>query len=88
MTISKQYQADIWGRREIPEWLDRCETVDVFINRFTEVCASYEWKFMALQMAIVRWTAAGEQITAVANRFYPDRNLAQSYYPPSSQGDA
>ncbi len=79
--VSKQFQADWWGRRDIPEWLDRCQTAETFIERFDSAAASREFKFMALQMAIVRWPQQGKKIAELATRHYPDRNLAQTYYP-------
>ena len=47
-----------WIRTEIPTYLDKCGSAQEFETEFHGVCASYYWKQIAIEMAILRWPEA------------------------------
>ena len=51
-------QLEYWAFREIPAWLDKVGTAEVFNKVFPGAGASLEWKVVALAMAKERWGSA------------------------------
>jgi hypothetical protein len=51
-----------WMNREIPEYLNKFSSYEVFLEKIGAACASYEWKVMAFAMAKERWNVIFEKI--------------------------
>lgn len=53
--MANKNSRDAWWRREINTWLDKLGSAQQFVSSYHGACASYEWKQMAIEIALVRW---------------------------------
>lgn len=56
-----------WLRHEIPSYLDKKGSAEIFIKDFNKDCASYYWYQLAIELAIARWPDQEDKLKKLRN---------------------